>query len=912
MDDGCRGARECLDAVKPHYDEARAAGKAVGLGLGLKNSGLGNGFIEISRSVVRFEEDGTVEVRHCWTEMGQGVHTVALQVAVEELGIDPARVRVVVDTTRELGAGQTTGSRGTLMASGSVADACKAALADGCRTGVDYPGEYRVDWTNHLGEPGVEHPIIHSAFGYAAQVAIVDRETGAVEKVVAAHDVGRAVNPLLCVGQIEGAVHMGLGYALTEDFPTDDDARPTAMTLRALNIIRAKDVPDDRDHPRRGAPAQRPLRREGRGRDRPRAHVGRGGRGPARARRRVAQPPADATRHGGRRRVTADAATPDDERTIASVVVELPPSVTPGLVCGHHHLYSALARGMPAPPRAATDFTQILDQVWWRLDAALDLEMIRWSAMLGAMEALERGTTAIVDHHESPNAIEGSLDVIAEACAEVGVQVSCCYEVTDRHGADGAARGLAENERFLRAGGRGIVGAHACLTCSDETLEAVVGLADDLGVGVHIHVAEDLTDVGAGARLAPFANDEWLLAHCVHLDRRLRGTIAHNPRSNMNNAVGYAHPADRPNPVVLGTDGIGADMLEEFRIAFAALRASDVTASPDTAWDWLAGGWALFPEALDDRVTWSYEPMSPWHLAYTPGVSPARGRRRRRDRVRRRRAHPGRPRRGAGPRRRAGRPPPRPPLTTPLPHHLSLEPTPMAVPVAIYLQDAHPIREGMEFAQYAEAKGFDAVWQAESRLVREATVPMAAFASGDRHHQGGLGRRRLLEPQPGPPRRHLLHPRRPGPRPGDPRHRRLVGPAGRQGRHQPGQARSAPCARSSPWCGRCCTTRRSPSTASYVHLDGVELDYVYQERRPKDVPIYIGATGMQMMELTGEIADGVVLNYLVSPDYNAQAMEHLAIGADRRPAARSTTSTGPSWWCARCTRTARPPSTWPA
>ena len=320
--------------------------------------------------------------------------------------------------------------------------------------------------------------------------------------------------------------------------------------------------------------------------------------------------------------MTPDEVTPADERTIASVVVELPPSVTPGLVCGHHHLSSALARGMPAPPGVATDFTQILHQVWWRLDAALDLEMIRWSAMLGAVEALERGTTAIVDHHASPNAIEGSLDVIAEACAEVGVKVSCCYEVTDRHGADGAARGLAENERFLRAGGRGFVGAHACLTLSDDTLASVVGLADELGVGVHIHVAEDLSDAGAGARLAPFANDEWLLAHCVHLDRRLRGTIAHNPRSNMNNAVGYAHPADRPNPVVLGTDGIGGDMLEEFRIAFAALRASDVTETPDTAWDWLAGGWALFPEALDDRVTWSYEPMSPWHLAYTPGVSP--------------------------------------------------------------------------------------------------------------------------------------------------------------------------------------------------------------------------------------------------------------------------------------------------
>src|SRR4029079_12294285 len=119
----------CLEAAKPHYDAARAAGKAVGLGLGLKNSGLGNGFKEIPRAVVRFEEDGTVEVRHGWTEMGQGVHTVALQVAVEELGLDPSRVKVIVDTTRELGLGQTTGSRGTLMGAGAVKAACDAARA---------------------------------------------------------------------------------------------------------------------------------------------------------------------------------------------------------------------------------------------------------------------------------------------------------------------------------------------------------------------------------------------------------------------------------------------------------------------------------------------------------------------------------------------------------------------------------------------------------------------------------------------------------------------------------------------------------------------------------------------------------------------------------------------------------------
>jgi xanthine dehydrogenase molybdenum-binding subunit len=249
MDDGCGGAEACLDAVKPIYDEARAAGYAVGLGLGLKNSGLGNGFREVCRAVVRFslpegDGPGTVEVRHAWTEMGQGVHTVALQVAAGELGIDPNRIEVIVDTTRELGFGQTTGSRGTLMAAGSVQKACAAALADGCQPEVDYVGEHIVDWTHHLGDPEHPNPTIHAAFGYAAQLVLVDRSTGGIAKVVAIHDVGKAVNPQLCVGQIEGSVHMGLGYALSEDFPSDPETGfPTNMTLRSLGILRAKDVP---------------------------------------------------------------------------------------------------------------------------------------------------------------------------------------------------------------------------------------------------------------------------------------------------------------------------------------------------------------------------------------------------------------------------------------------------------------------------------------------------------------------------------------------------------------------------------------------------------------------------------------------------------------------------------------------
>jgi xanthine dehydrogenase molybdenum-binding subunit len=244
MDDGCLGAELCLNEIKPEYEAAIIAGKAVGLGLGLKNSGLGNGFKEISKAVVHFKHDGRIEVRHGWTEMGQGINTVAAQVAVHELGVDASLIDVIVDTTRELGFGQTTGSRGTLMGAGSVKDACDVARAANFAKGVDHVGEYRVDWTNKMGEPGVENPVIHSTFSYAAQMVVIDRETQKIERVVAVHDVGRIVNPTLCEGQVEGSVHMGLGYALTEEFPSDPvTAFPTNMTLRSLGILRAKDVP---------------------------------------------------------------------------------------------------------------------------------------------------------------------------------------------------------------------------------------------------------------------------------------------------------------------------------------------------------------------------------------------------------------------------------------------------------------------------------------------------------------------------------------------------------------------------------------------------------------------------------------------------------------------------------------------
>ncbi len=313
-------------------------------------------------------------------------------------------------------------------------------------------------------------------------------------------------------------------------------------------------------------------------------------------------------------------------------------ATTPGFVCAHHHLYSTLARGMPSPPQTPTNFISVLKQVWWRLDAALDLDMVYWSAKLGAAEALMSGTTCIIDHHESPNAIDGSLSLIRQACEEVGVRVNVAYGVTDRWRDDGssvdsvspgsamtkgARIGLEENRRALQSGHAAMVGVHASFTVSDETLHAASDLANEFGVGVHIHVAEGRDDAGAADRLRDLARDNWLIIHGVHLKEPLPGTLIHNPRSNMNNSVGYAHPHRSSMPVALGTAGIGADMPEEARVALARLREADITASADTISQWIERSRELFPASRNDVVTWNYDHVdSIWHLMYTPGTQP--------------------------------------------------------------------------------------------------------------------------------------------------------------------------------------------------------------------------------------------------------------------------------------------------
>src|SRR3954462_2029784 len=192
----------------------------------------------------------------------------------------------------------------------------------------------------------------------------------------------------------------------------------------------------------------------------------------------------------------AAVAAPGDEIVDCSGAV-----LMPGLVNGHTHLYSALAAGMPAPPRAPRNFHEILQFIWWRLDRAHTLESVEMSGLIGALAAVRCGTTTLIDHHASPNAIEGSLTALESGIGAVGCRGVLCYEVTDRNRPGEAAAGLSENERYIRlckqrgdGNFAGMVGAHASFTLEDESLAACVTLAERLGTGVHIHVAEDPVD----------------------------------------------------------------------------------------------------------------------------------------------------------------------------------------------------------------------------------------------------------------------------------------------------------------------------------------------------------------------------------------------------------------------------------
>ena len=308
--------------------------------------------------------------------------------------------------------------------------------------------------------------------------------------------------------------------------------------------------------------------------------------------------------------------------------------VVPGNVCSHTHLYSALARGMPYGLEPPENFLQILQRVWWRLDRALDADAIRASALVGGMEALLAGTTTLIDHHASPNAIDGSLDVISEALDGLGLRSVLCYETSDRDGPERAAAGIEENRRFLArvqrerpALVRGLVGAHACFTLSDETLAACAEVGP-----LHVHAAEDGVDVAAVERLAHLGalREDTLLAHGVHLSelelelvRDAGASVAHNARSNMNNAVGHASLGELGPRVSLGTDGIGADMFEESRAAYFRLREADLDAAPGWPLDRLAEGARLAARLFDEPLLGTLEPGAPADLVVLDYAAPA-------------------------------------------------------------------------------------------------------------------------------------------------------------------------------------------------------------------------------------------------------------------------------------------------
>ncbi|MCX6029250.1 MAG: putative aminohydrolase SsnA [Chloroflexi bacterium] len=301
--------------------------------------------------------------------------------------------------------------------------------------------------------------------------------------------------------------------------------------------------------------------------------------------------------------------------TTASLVAKYPAAerldaggklVLPGSICGHTHFYGAFARGMAIPGAPATNFVEILERLWWKLDRALLWDDVRYSALICLVDAIRHGCTTLIDHHASPNAIEGSLDILADAVKETGLRAGLCYEVTDRNGMDGARAGIAENVRFLKRCRKerdpqlaASFGLHAAITLSDKTLTASVAAAESLPpgggdgrvAGFHIHVAEGIADqeeslrkynLRVVERLQKFGilGPKTLAIHCVHLDAfekdilRETGTlVTHQPRSNMNNAVGLPDVAGllkRGIPVALGNDGFSNNMFDEMKAAYLA------------------------------------------------------------------------------------------------------------------------------------------------------------------------------------------------------------------------------------------------------------------------------------------------------------------------------------------------------
>ena len=271
--------------------------------------------------------------------------------------------------------------------------------------------------------------------------------------------------------------------------------------------------------------------------------------------------------------------------------------VTPGIVCSHNHFYSGLARGIMANIKPCPDFVSTLQNLWWRLDRALDEESLYSSGIICVLEAIKAGCTSVIDHHASPSFIKGSLKVLKEGYEKAGLRGILCYETTDRNGKDGMQEGVAENIEFAqsidaeKAEGKhylleAAIGGHAPFTLDDEALTMLADAIKRTGRGFHVHIAEDRYDASYsrhmfGKDLLPrleafgLVDEKSLFAHCVHLEEseidiinQHDAFVLHNARSNMNNSIGYAEKLASFKNVALGTDGIGANMFEEMKAAY--------------------------------------------------------------------------------------------------------------------------------------------------------------------------------------------------------------------------------------------------------------------------------------------------------------------------------------------------------
>jgi len=294
--------------------------------------------------------------------------------------------------------------------------------------------------------------------------------------------------------------------------------------------------------------------------------------------------------------VTETASVPEGQETI-DCSGKL---VTKAFACGHHHVYSELARGMPAPKKVPANFNEILEYVWWTLDRCLDHEMIEAGALACAIECAKSGVSYVIDHHASPFHIKGSLDLIARAFARVGVSHLLCVELSDRNGEGVARDHLEETRDYLQSGRDGLVGLHASFTVGDKLLADAVALARELDSGIHVHVAEGPADQPHcmetyGKRIVQrFADagvldfSRTLMVHCLHLDETERALIKGSPvwvvqnaESNQNNNVGAFDATGVGEKLMLGTDGMHSDMLRSARAAFLANQVTEGVSYPE-------------------------------------------------------------------------------------------------------------------------------------------------------------------------------------------------------------------------------------------------------------------------------------------------------------------------------------------